>query len=138
MRLKLHNNLNRILQVGVVIFIGVAVLVNNRPSPGGEPEKVLLDIAGKTYTLLTARTSAVRTKGLSGIRELNTADGMIFYFDPPQKISFWNKNTYLDLELIWFRNGRIIGRDFLPSEGKDGLISIESPSEVDAVVELVQ
>ncbi len=138
MRLKLQRNLSRILLVGVGIFIGMTLLVNIRPSPGNEPEKVLLDIAGKSYTLLTARTTAERTKGLSGIWKLKTADGMIFYFDPPQKISFWNKNTHLNLELIWFRSGKNVGQDFLPSEDRDGLISIESPSEVDAVVELIQ
>lgn len=131
------NTRNKGMIVSFVLFAVIALLITGSRSFSGEPENVIMDIAGKSYRLLTAGTSSERAKGLSGIMELRDADGMIFYFNPPQKTVFWNKNTHLDLDIIWFRNGRITGRAFLPSEDKAGLVDMESPSEVDAVVELL-
>lgn len=124
--------------VSFVFFAVIALLIISGRSFSGEPENVIMDIAGKSYNLLPASTSSERAKGLSGIRELRNADGMIFYFNPPRRTAFWNKDTHIDLELIWFSKGNIISRDFLPSEDKAGLVSIDSPSEIDSVVELVR
>lgn len=116
----------------------ILILLFTGTSFSGKPKKVKINIAGKTYTLLTASTSSERHKGLSGISKLKGADGMIFYFNPPQSTTFWNKDTHLELELIWLRKGKEIGRNTLPSEDKAGLINLQSPGEVDAVVELVR
>lgn len=116
----------------------IILLIINSSALCSEPGKIILNIAGKNYTLLTASTPSERYKGLSGISELKHADGMIFYFNPPKQATFWNKDTHLNLELIWFNKGKVVGRDYLPSEDEAGSISINSPVEVDAVVELVR
>lgn len=116
----------------------MSLLLINSVSFSSEHGKVKFNIAGKNYTLLTASTPSERYKGLSGISKLKDADGMIFYFNPAQSTAFWNKNTHLDLELIWIRKGKEAGRNTLPSEDKAGLINLQSPGEVDAVVELVR
>ena len=136
--MKLKCRSNKIKSAFLVVLAGIGLLILSSRSFSGESKKVLLNISGKSYTLLTANAPSEREKGLSGIRELRAADGMIFYFNPPQKTTFWNKDTHIDLDLIWFSKGKITGRDFLPSEDKAGLISVNSPSEVDAVVELVR
>ena len=128
----------KILLVILGIFAGIIFLFIGKTQITNHSEKIILNIDGRDYNLLTARTTLERTRGLSGIKELKGADGMIFYFDSPQKISFWNKNTHLDLELIWMNKGKIVGRDFLPSEDKEGLVVKNSPQEVDWVVELVK
>lgn len=128
---------NKGIIASFVFFAVITLLVISGRSVSGAPKNVIMEIAGKSYNLLTAGTSSERAKGLSGIRELSNADGMIFYFNPPRRTTFWNKDTHIDLVLIWFSNGNIISRDFLPSEDKAGLVSINSPSEVDSVVELV-
>ena len=133
-----RENLKKISLVVVGIIAGIILLIIGRPYFDDKTEKIVLTIEGKNYTLLTARTSVEKMRGLSGITELKNADGMVFYFDAPQKITFWNKNTHLDLELVWMNGDKIIGRDFLPSEDKAGLVTKESPAEVDKVVELVK
>lgn len=130
--------IRNILLIILGIFAGVALLFIGKTQITNHSEKVILNIDGRDYALLTARTALERTRGLSGISELKGADGMIFYFDKPQKATFWNKNTHLDLELVWMNNGEIIGRDFLPIEDKAGLVIKQSPAEIDQVVELVK
>ena len=120
------------------IFAGIILLLIGRSYFDDNSERVIMKIDGKNYTLLTARTSIEKMRGLSGITELKNADGMVFYFEPAQKITFWNKNTHLDLELIWMAGDEILGRNFLPSEDNAGLATKESPAEVDKVVELVK
>ena len=131
-------NIRKIIIFAIGIFAGIVLLVIGKPHFDDKSEKVYLNIDGEEYILLTARTSVEKMRGLSGIIELKNADGMVFYFDIPQKITFWNKNTHLDLELVWMIGDKVLGRDFLPSEDKAGLIIKESPGEVDKVVELVK
>ena len=131
-------NFRKIIIFAIGIVAGIILLVIGRSNFDDKSERVVLNIDGKNYTLLTARTSIEKMRGLSGITELKNADGMVFYFDDPQKITFWNKNTHLDLELVWMAGDKILGKDFLPAEDKAGLVVKESPVEVDKVVELVK
>lgn len=135
MRIKLKTFLIAILG----ILAGVVLLFFGRTYNAPiNLEKTTINLDGKDYTLFIARTAVDKMRGLSNINKLESADGMIFYFDPPQKATFWNKQTFLDLELIWMRNGEIVGRDSLPAENKGGLVVKSAPQEVDSVVELVR
>ena len=136
--MKLNLNFKKSFLIIAGIFAGIVLLVVGKSYFDDKSEKVSLHIDGRNYTLLIARTSVEKMKGLSGITELKNADGMVFYFEPAQKITFWNKNTHLDLELVWMNGDKIIGRDFLPAEDRAGLITKESPAEVNRVVELVK
>lgn len=131
-------NLKKILLTVLGLSAGIVFLFIGKANFSDNSEKIVLNIDGRDYVLFTARTALEKARGLSGIAELKDADGMIFYFKPAQKQTFWNKNTRLDLELIWMRNGEIVGRDFLPSEDEAGLVFKISPEEIDSVVELVK
>lgn len=131
-------NFKKIILTVLSVFAGIVFLFIGRANFSDNSEKIILNIDGKDYILFTARTALEKARGLSGITELKDADGMIFYFEPAQKPTFWNKNTHLNLELIWMRNGKIVGRDFLPSKDISGLVIKTSPEEVDSVVELVK
>lgn len=115
----------------ILFFIGKADLAN-------DAEKIILNIDGGDYVLYTARTALEKAKGLSGITELKGVDGMVFFFSQGSKPTFWNKETHLDLEIIWMNSGEIVGRDFLPSENNAGLVTITAPAKIDKVVELVK
>lgn len=131
-------NFKKILLAILGLSAGIAFLFIGKANFGDNSEKVVLSIDGKDYVLFTARTALEKSRGLSEIKELKGADGMIFYFKPIGRPIFWNKNTRLDLELVWMRNGEIVGRDFLPSEDKAGLVFKSAPQEIDSVVELVK
>ena len=145
----LKSKIKIILIAGLGVLAGFILLFIGRTYNAPiNLEKTTINLDGKDYTLFIARTAIDKMRGLSNIEKLEGADGMIFYFDPPQKATFWNKKTFLDLELIWMKNGKIVGRDFLPAEGearlgrpaenKGGLVVKSAPWEVDSVVELVR
>ncbi|PIV31870.1 hypothetical protein COS33_00880 [Candidatus Wolfebacteria bacterium CG02_land_8_20_14_3_00_37_12] len=119
------------------IFVGLVLFFIGKANLANDAEKIILNISGKEYSLYTARTVLEKAKGLSGITELKGADGMVFFFSPESKPTFWNKETYLDLELIWMNGDEIVGRDFLPPEDSAGLITKSAPAKIDKVVEIV-
>lgn len=98
-------------------------------------------IENKKYKLLTATNPLQWQKGLMNYRkksELNGADGMIFIFPQRQFLTFWNKNTYLDLNVYWIEDEKIIGKSFLPSiEKTKEIFTIQSPKPVNKVIEII-
>jgi uncharacterized membrane protein (UPF0127 family) len=99
-------------------------------------------LEGKTYKLLIAKMPFEYQKGLMFYRdkkELKGADGMIFIFSDKNYRTFWNKNTFLDLEVYWIDGKKVVGKDFLPSiEKTKEIFTVSSPKPVDKVVELVR
>lgn len=96
----------------------------------------------KTYKLLTAKNSAEWEKGLMFYKskeELKGADGMIFIFPDKDYRTFWNKNTYLNLDIYWINNDKVVGKGFLPNIKKSKeVVIIKSKMKVNKVVELVK
>ena len=66
-------------------------------------------------------------------------DGMIFIFPDKQVRSFWNKNTYLDLDLYWMDGDKVVNKSYLPSilKSKDTVV-VKSSGEVNRVVEIIR
>jgi uncharacterized protein len=76
-----------------------------------------------------------RTRGLMFVRELPADRGMLFLFPTPQPATFWMKNTYVPLDLVFIDpTGRVlnIGRDARPLS----LAPIQSDGLVIAVLEV--
>jgi len=103
---------------------------------------IYYSLEGKTYKLLPAKTPLEHQKGLMFYRskkELKGADGMIFIFSNKNYRTFWNKNTFLDLDVYWIDGDKIVGKDFLPSiEKTKEILIINSPKPVNKVVEIVR
>jgi uncharacterized membrane protein (UPF0127 family) len=127
-------------KIFVILFIVIAIVVYlflaNR-SPFIEYE-----LEGKTYRLMTAKSSSQWSKGLMDYRskkELDGADGMIFIFLKKDFRQFWNQNTYLNLDVYWIDGEKVVGKDKLPSilQSKD-IVVVYSPTEVDRVIEIVR
>lgn len=76
-----------------------------------------------------------RTRGLMFVRELPADRGMLFLFPTPQPATFWMKNTYVPLDLVFIDpTGRVlnIGRDARPLS----VAPIQSEGPVIAVLEV--
>lgn len=63
---------------------------------------------GTTFQVEIADTRAEQERGLMGRRTLDSQSGMLFVFSVPGRYTFWMKDTYLDLDFIWVRDGQIV------------------------------
>lgn len=63
-----------------------------------------IKVGNKTYNVLQAKTEEEKEKGLQGIDNLPQNEGMLFYFDPPQKVSMWMKDTLIPLDIIFIND----------------------------------
>lgn len=93
-------------------------------------------ILGKQYSLQVADSPKEWEQGLMYVRSLPSADGMVFEFPNMQYRMFWNKNTYVDLDLYWMQDDVVVGKSFLPSIERSELTMVRSPRPVNRVVEI--
>ena len=57
-----------------------------------------------------ARTPAERSRGLMHRKHLDREVGMLFLFEQPQQLTFWMRNTYVPLDMIFIESSmRILG-----------------------------
>lgn len=99
-----------------------------------------LEIATRTgvhvFAVEMAVTPEQQAKGLMFRRELPEGQGMLFDFQKEQPTSFWMKNTYISLDMIFIRaDGRIlrIAENTVPLS--EALVSSGGP--VRAVLEVI-
>lgn len=120
----------------VVLIIGLFIKISQSYN---DPEVMQYTLNGRKLKLLIADSQEEWTKGLMYYRRLDTVDGMIFLFPYKNYRNFWNKNTYLDLNVYWIAGDEVAGMDELPSiEKSKKIIYISSPKPVDKVIELVK
>ena len=113
-------------------------LLSNKNHCQNKLAKIYL-INNKNYCLLTANNQDEWARGLMFYKKPVNFNGMIFVF--PDKIvrSFWNKNTYLDLDVYWLEDNKVVGKSFLQSilKSKETVV-VKSPKEVNKVVEFIK
>jgi uncharacterized membrane protein (UPF0127 family) len=83
-------------------------------SAAGLEQKVLTirTAAGQLhrFTVEVARAPEEQERGLMERQSLAPDRGMIFPYDPPKQASFWMKNTFIPLDMIFIRPDGSIGR----------------------------
>jgi uncharacterized protein len=87
------------------------------------------------FTVEVARTPAEQAQGLMNRTSLPANCGMLFPFPKPKYASFWMKNTFIPLDMIFIRaDGSIdrIAENTIP----ESLEPVVSGGEVAAVLEL--
>ena len=60
-----------------------------------------IEINDTSYSVKLALTEREREDGLQNVEALAEDTGMLFVFDEPQEVSFWMKDTLIDLDIIF-------------------------------------
>ncbi len=122
----------------IFIFGGYLIYLKTKKSTSTIP----FTLEGKKYRLLIAKDPISWQKGLmfyKNKKELKGADGMIFIFPDKDYRTFWNQNTFLDLDVYWLSDNQVVGKAFLPSITKTKTpITISSNKKVNQVIEIVK
>ncbi len=122
--------------IGILVLVGcLSYFFKKNPYEGFKI--VSYSLNGQKVRLLVADTPEKREKGLMYYRKLEGVDGMIFIFSKKELLSFWNKNTYMDLDLYWIDDKKVVGKSYLPSiEQSMMILTVNSPEKVNKVIEL--
>lgn len=86
-------------------------------------------IAKQTFNITLAKTPQEKMKGLSNKKSLSKNDGMLFIFEKKGKYSFWMKDTFIPLDIIYIDNNKIVDifKNLPPQAGKTGTLPVYTP-----------
>jgi uncharacterized membrane protein (UPF0127 family) len=90
----------------------------------------------RTYAVEVASTPQEQARGLMYRTSLPDHGGMIFPMVPPREASFWMKNTYIPLDMIFIRADGTIARVAANTVPED-LSPVSSGEPVAAVLEII-
>lgn len=62
---------------------------------------MIITVGNKEYDVKEAKTKEERIKGLQNITKLDKDKGMLFYFNPEDKVSMWMKDTKIPLDIVF-------------------------------------
>ena len=107
-----------------------------RATAAGTDTVVLKTESGEhSYTVEIADTDRERAMGLMFRRSLPEKSGMIFLYDPPQRVGMWMRNTYIPLDMVFITAEGTVRRVEADTEPFSTDL-IRSGGEVAAVLEL--
>lgn len=107
-------------------------------SPAGLDQGVAVVKSSKgthRFTVEIARSDKEQAYGLMNRQSLEPDRGMIFPYDPPQAVSFWMRDTFIPLDLIFIAPGGKIAR-IEESAVPLSLEPIPSGEQIEAVLEI--
>ena len=87
------------------------------------------------FQVWVADNDRSRQQGLMFVRDLPADQGMLFLFERPQLASFWMKNTYVSLDIVFIAPDGVVA-NIAHSTKPLALAPIESVAPVTGVLEL--
>ncbi len=120
----------------VIVLVAGYMLYTNRPQMFTSQNESTIEVGTHTVRVEHARTLAEQSRGLMSRDHLDDDAGMLFEFPDTSVRSFWNKSTLIPLDVIWIREGKIIGISSLPSEEDGKTVTVSSPEPIDSALEV--
>jgi len=131
-------NRKNIIGIFILIILSLGLfgyIAKSRPHPSYNEGSIFLN--NKEVRVRVAITEEDQRKGLMFENSLKEGTGMLFIFGERKMRSFWNKNTYVPLDVIWIDNDEVVGISHLPSNGDGGnLVTVDSGVPVNYVLEV--
>ncbi len=101
----------------ILIFLGAAARADSPPLDLATFPRAALEIVRRAaqpvrrfhFDVWVADTPARASQGLMYVRDLPAGHGMVFPFEPARVVSFWMKNTYIELDMLFIAaDGRVV------------------------------
>ena len=83
----------------------------------------LVKIGNKEYKVKEAKTDQEKIKGLQEVEKLPKDEGMLFYFNPDEKISMWMKDTKIPLDIIFINEEQEVTKVYHGKPNDETLVS---------------
>ena len=119
--------------VVAAVMIGVSL-----PLAACSDEKVLTihsDNGDHSFKVEIVNTPESRAKGLMYVQELAPDAGMLFDFLEEREVSFWMRNTYIPLDMLFIRADGVVANIHVNARPHD-VTSIPSDGPVQFVLEI--
>lgn len=141
--MKLLKNILIIFILGLGLSVGYIEiykkLIIENPKFSIDINKILIKIDNQKLTVLHAENFSQQSRGLmfKSSGDLENVDGMIFnYSTNPNQVSFWMKNTYIDLDLLLFDEHKQLVEIFEMTKNDSDTIYTSSKSNIAYALEL--
>lgn len=124
-------NIRKQNPLGLTIMLGclIGLLFGCGPSMPEEP--VPLQIGERTFAMRLACDPASRERGLGGVRNLPKNEGMIFAFPQRSVRSFWMKDCFIDLDIVFVDDrGRVVDLGQMKAEPPRGADESQAAYEI--------
>ena len=122
--------------VVAVLVVSAGMMIKSREAA----ERATVTVNEVPLLVRVADNPWERRQGLSGFTAAEVdAQGMLFVFKDAAVREFWMKDMLLDLDVLWIRDGQIVGIDSgvkAPADGQEPARMSSQPVPADMVLEL--
>ena len=117
------------------MMLALALPLDRATAAGTDTLVLKTESGDHSYTVEIADTDRERATGLMFRGSLPEKSGMIFLYDPPQRVGMWMRNTYIPLDMVFITAEGTVRRVEADTEPFSTDL-IRSGGEVAAVLEL--